>query len=596
MFVLQVIQGPYKDQAIQLSRGVAVSVGRSKACTVSFDDPQISGFHAEFTWDDGGFAVRDLGSTNGTLVNGEITKAKIGLRLGDHVQTGGVIFQLKDVDLAEEGLDLIEPAAPTGMLAFDSARTEMVPRGLVQSVLTPAPPTEGTRAKFLATGPMKTTMSRGVASAVVDDAVVSEIADLKQKVMSGAQGAKVVVKRDNRLDPFWALPVTIGREHASGIVLEDRAVSLRHAVVDLRDGRYWVRDVGSSNGVYVNQRRVVEQALEDGDVISVGTHAILVVQGEGCLGLNVQPPQLRERNDTGARSGARLGLIQKPLAEGDDDGGGKRKKKKASDLVWYATSDLDRGVFRGRAALVALVLGIALTGWMLSFGDSEVLAGNQLGAHHEGEAFLTEADTFGRDRCTACHIGAGRIATLKCLDCHPDNRPVDGHVRADVPCNGCHLEHKGGGYKSAAAAALGCKECHGEPHQDLLRLRPKLVAGFSIDAPADLEFHLKHQSEAVACLTCHDPAVHSDARGIRGACGQCHAPDQPAAQDCQLCHGAHPERDKPPYYSAVSPVAPPRFAAAGFVWTLGMLVLSFLLAALVPRKRKVELELPEERV
>lgn len=596
MFVLQVIQGPYKDQAIQLSRGLALSVGRSQACTVSFEDPQISGFHAEFTWDDGGFAVRDLGSTNGTLVNGEIIKGKSGLRLGDHVQVGGLIFQLKDVDLATEAVELIEHEVPTGMLAFDSARTEMVPRSLVQSILTnPLPESPPTQARqMLGLGPMKTAMSRGVASAVVDDEVVSAIADLKQKVMSGAQGAKVVVKRDNRLDPFWALPVTIGREHASGIVLEDRAVSLRHAVVDLRDGRYLVRDVGSSNGVYVNKRRVVEQPLEDGDIISIGAHAIVVVQGEGCLGLNVQPPQLHERTDTSSRSGARLGIIDKPLAEGAEDG--KRKKKKASDLVWYATSDLDRGVFRGRAALVALVLGIGLTGWMLSFGDSETLAGNQLGEHHEGEDFVAKAETFGRDRCTACHIGAGQVATLKCLDCHPDNRPIEGHVRADLPCSGCHLEHKGAGYESAAAAALGCMHCHGEPHKDLARVRPKLVAGFSLDAPADLDFHLKHQSEGVMCLSCHDPAVHSAARGTRGACGQCHAPDEPAAQDCQLCHGAHPDRDKPPYYAAVSPVDPPRFAANGLVFSLGMLVLSFLLAALVPRKRKVELELPEERV
>jgi len=599
VFVLQVIQGPYKDQAIQLAQGEKISLGRSGACTYRFEDKQMSGRHVEVTWDDEGFGARDLGSSNGTQVNGERIDRKTGLRLGDHLQAGNTIFQLKEIDVEVEGIDLLEKVPEGGMLAFDAKRTEMVQRGIVLSGVSPPPvigaPNEPTRPKILGFGPVKTVMARAVASAVVDDDIVTETADLKQKVEAGAQGAKAVVMRDERLDPFWSLPITIGREHSSGIVLEDRSVSLRHAVIDFRDGRYLIRDVGSSNGIYVNKQRVVEQALEDGDVISVGAYAMIVVLGASCLGLNVQPPRIEDAEAPRSKSATRLGVIDQPLA-GADGAPGKKKKKKASELVWYATSDLDRGVFRFRAAMMGLLLGMGLTVWMLGAGDSEVLAGNQLGDHHEGTKFVEQAEAFGRDRCTACHIGAGRIATLKCLDCHPDNRPTVGHVAQDIPCNSCHLDHLGAGYQSAAAAALACKECHGRPHEELERTQPKLVATFDREAEGDVDFHLKHQSEGVFCLTCHDPVTHQRGKGIRGSCGQCHAPEDPTSKDCQLCHTAHPDRDPPPFYEAVAPVEPPRFAANGFIWSVGLLVLAFLVAGILPRKRKVEVEMPEERV
>lgn len=587
MFVLQVIQGPYKDQAIQLSQGEKISVGRSGACTFRIQDKQMSGRHAEFTWDSDGFGVADLGSSNGTQVNGERIHRKRGLRLGDHIQVGNTIFQLKELDLEVDHVQLMEPVAPGGMLAFDAQRTEMVARGMVVSGV--IKPSEPTQAKILGIGPIKTVMARAVVSAVIDDDIVSATATLKQQVESGAQGAKVVVRRDDRLDPFWTLPVTIGREHASGIVLEDRSVSLRHAVIELRDGRYLIRDVGSSNGVYVNKQRVVEHALQDGDVMSVGAYIMIVVLGDACLGLNVQAPQLGDQK-AASRRATNLGVLA------DDDGQAPKKKKKASELVWYATSDLDRGVFRFRAAMMALLLGMGLTGWMLASGDSEVLAGNRLSRPHEDSEFVQQAEAFGRDRCTACHIGAGRIATLKCLDCHPDNRPTLGHAAEDLPCNGCHLDHLGPDYRSAAAATLLCVQCHDLPHEDLARVKPKLVAGFDLQAPGDVDFHLSHQQEGVFCLSCHDPVAQPGNKGIRGTCGGCHAPEHPVAEDCKLCHLAHPDRDPAPFVAQVAPRSPPRFALEGVVWSFGLLVLSFLVAAILPRKRKVQVELPEERV
>jgi len=64
--------------------------------------------------------------------------------------------------------------------------------------------------------------------------------------------------------------LTIGRNPDSGIRLDDAQVSRRHAVIEqIPDGTY-VRDLGSGNGTFVGESRIVEARLSDGDVVGVG--------------------------------------------------------------------------------------------------------------------------------------------------------------------------------------------------------------------------------------------------------------------------------------------------------------------------------------
>ena len=65
-------------------------------------------------------------------------------------------------------------------------------------------------------------------------------------------------------------PLAIGRDPQNDIVLDDRRVSRKHAEVRLRLGRYTLYDLQSTNGTYVNGRRVAEIVLSDGDRIAVG--------------------------------------------------------------------------------------------------------------------------------------------------------------------------------------------------------------------------------------------------------------------------------------------------------------------------------------
>lgn len=75
--------------------------------------------------------------------------------------------------------------------------------------------------------------------------------------------------------------VTLGRHPDSDIFLDDITVSRRHAEVRREGARYWVRDVGSLNGTYVNRERADDRELVDGDELQVGKYKLVFVHGTG---------------------------------------------------------------------------------------------------------------------------------------------------------------------------------------------------------------------------------------------------------------------------------------------------------------------------
>lgn len=64
--------------------------------------------------------------------------------------------------------------------------------------------------------------------------------------------------------------VTIGRGSNNRIIIDEQSVSLHHASLSLVNGRYWLKDLGSSNGTYVGGRRITESVINIGDVVSFG--------------------------------------------------------------------------------------------------------------------------------------------------------------------------------------------------------------------------------------------------------------------------------------------------------------------------------------
>ncbi len=82
-----------------------------------------------------------------------------------------------------------------------------------------------------------------------------------------------LVRRHPHLPPLESLTagcLLLGRSSACQLVFADDTVSRRHAELRLQDGRWMLRDLGSSNGTWVNGRRVMEAEVAPGDEIGLG--------------------------------------------------------------------------------------------------------------------------------------------------------------------------------------------------------------------------------------------------------------------------------------------------------------------------------------
>jgi ABC-type multidrug transport system ATPase subunit len=261
-----------EGQSYLLQPSDKVIIGRDPSCRLHLPNPLVSSRHVQLHNDGSGWRATDLGSTNGTWVDGR--------RVGE-VPVG----RETRIRLALEGPEVVlrpevpAPSVPTPALARPSVppRAGRPPAGPPPAGPPPTvPPRAGPRPGGPPPGP--------------------------------PLGAPTVRQRENRLNGGSDAPggpvltgihhlsdagvrrdvLTIGRDAGNALVLTDLLVSRRHA--ELRHGAAGIEivDLGSANGTYVNGRRVSSARLSEGDAVGIGRHQ-LRLQGE----------QLLEYTDTG---------------------------------------------------------------------------------------------------------------------------------------------------------------------------------------------------------------------------------------------------------------------------------------------------------
>jgi pSer/pThr/pTyr-binding forkhead associated (FHA) protein len=72
--------------------------------------------------------------------------------------------------------------------------------------------------------------------------------------------------------------MTLGRRPYNDIVVDNLAVSGEHAALQVIGHDYFIEDLNSTNGTYINEQKVKRQILKNGDTIEIGRYAIKYVQ------------------------------------------------------------------------------------------------------------------------------------------------------------------------------------------------------------------------------------------------------------------------------------------------------------------------------
>lgn len=89
-FRLVVRRGPQPNQTYDLNKDI-ITVGRDITNDITINDPECSRHHMRFTRGAGGFTLEDLGSTNGTFVNGQRLTGAKPLSNGDMIGLGETV-------------------------------------------------------------------------------------------------------------------------------------------------------------------------------------------------------------------------------------------------------------------------------------------------------------------------------------------------------------------------------------------------------------------------------------------------------------------------------------------------------------------------
>jgi hypothetical protein len=117
----------------------------------------------------------------------------------------------------------------------------------------------------------------GTATATYKIGETGEIEELNLEDVT-ARGAALVIRagggRAGESFPLEGERMTVGRRPDSDVFLDDVTVSRDHAVLVHRGNDYYLDDLGSLNGTYVNRSRIESHRLSDGDELQVGKYKL----------------------------------------------------------------------------------------------------------------------------------------------------------------------------------------------------------------------------------------------------------------------------------------------------------------------------------
>ncbi len=221
-------------------------IGRSPNYDLQIRDDNISRKHVKITLNDSQPFIEDLGSTNGTFINSTFVEKTTRLHHNDRIEIGDAIllFYLEDPDMSR----------------LESSQTIAIDR-----MKQPAAEPPASRRIALSDEQHLAASTRELSRAALH--LQAEMA-LQVRF---ADGHQLRIKLDK---PEF----TIGRAPENDLQVFDEELSRRHMKISLRNNTYYVEDLDSANGTYVNGRITDNCIVRHADQVTIGDTQLKLVE------------------------------------------------------------------------------------------------------------------------------------------------------------------------------------------------------------------------------------------------------------------------------------------------------------------------------
>jgi pSer/pThr/pTyr-binding forkhead associated (FHA) protein len=202
-----------------------IALGRAAVNNVVLDSAGVSRKHAKIFPDGADFYIIDLGSAGGTKLNGLRVpqKEKYILKHND-------IINIDKYDIKFQAMDELLTQSFNEITDSDILEVKLLKKVL----------------------------------RALDKETIPSV-----EVLNGASEGKKLFIADDMSEAI------LGRDPMADFQIEEYVVSRRHAKISRKWGGIVIQDLQSKNGVYINNRRVTEEALHDGDRIALGTVVLM---------------------------------------------------------------------------------------------------------------------------------------------------------------------------------------------------------------------------------------------------------------------------------------------------------------------------------
>lgn len=256
----------------------SLSVGRSEGNDIRIEDDRlVSRNHGRIEAHEDGVWLHDLGSGNGTFLNGVRVSEPVQLTDGDEIRFGATAFSF----------EAVAPPVAVEEMPAESAETVIQPHLDVPggTDLLPASPREPSQsATFMVDEVQGETLRGDEAELYIRDAQIEELKAMRSGVTESVPTAdtadqyRLVVNfgpDTGRQYLLYKDVTVIGRASPDAdydVQLNDRAVSRPHAKIVKEPGGFVIHDLESANGTWLNyaQELKTPRRLADGDILKIG--------------------------------------------------------------------------------------------------------------------------------------------------------------------------------------------------------------------------------------------------------------------------------------------------------------------------------------